>query len=211
MNKKIIVFGGTGKTGTQIIECLQSAKLDFLLFIREQSVAKLAENGYSIIQGDVLNQEDLNTAFNDHDFTDIIISLGSQALKNTGIRANGTRNVIQALQSNNKTATIHVVSALGVGESINQLKWYNKFFANVLLKNVMLDHHAQEAIVRESKLQYHIIRPVGLKDGPPLGKVHVQSEGYLPKDTIKRADVAKYLVDSILDQKTGISNISQAN
>jgi hypothetical protein len=64
-------------------------------------------------------------------------------------------------------------------------------------------------IVINSSKPFHIIRPVGLKDGASKGEVHVQNEGFLPSSSIQRVDVAKYLVNALLKDKTGISGICQ--
>ncbi len=207
MDRKVLVFGATGKTGLELIKSLKTAKIDFSLFVREQSTAKLGGEQYDIIVGDVLDPQAVYNAVLKHNFTDIIISLGSQAIKNAGIRAEGTKHIIDALKGNQKTAKIHVVSALGVGESASQLNWLSKLFVKFLLKSVMKDHEAQEKIVRESGQAFHIIRPVGLKDGDATGNVLVQNQGVLPKNTIQRADVAQYLVDSLVEEKAGFSSI----
>ncbi|MEL7534993.1 MAG: NAD(P)-binding oxidoreductase [Bacteroidota bacterium] len=209
MDRKVLLFGATGKTGLHLIESLKSAKIDFALFVREQSVAKLEGHQYDIIPGDVLDPQAVYHAVLLHEFTDIVISIGSQAIKNAGIRAEGTMHIIDALQGNQKQAKIHVVSALGVGESASQLNWLSKLFVKFLLKSVMLDHEKQEKIVEESGQKFHIVRPVGLKDGPANGNVLLQNQGVLPKNTIQRADVAQYLVDSLLENKEGFSSICQ--
>ena len=46
-------------------------------------------------------------------------------------------------------------------------------------------------------------------DGNPKGVVHVQSEGHLPSQAIQRADVAKYLLDSLLEGRDGFSSICE--
>ena len=73
----------------------------------------------------------------------------------------------------------------------------------------MNDHNEQEKCLMNSSFPYHVLRPVGLKDGASNGEVHVQNEGYLPSNSIQRADVAKYLVKSLLENKTGVSGICQ--
>jgi len=76
-----------------------------------------------------------------------------------------------------------------------------------MLKSVLEDHRKQEEIVMNSPNPYHILRPVGLKDGDLQGRVHVQVEGRLPSSSIRRSDVAKFLVDSLLENREGISAI----
>jgi len=207
--RKILLFGATGKTGVEICKELSTHKIYPTVFIREESVNKLAGNGMNIIQGNVLNYKEVEAAVKGDAYTDVIISLGSKTIKGTELRSKGTEHIMRALESRQAKCKIHVISALGVGDSWNQLGGFGKLISNLLLKNVLEDHRKQEEIVTNSPNPYHILRPVGLKDGVPSGEVHVQSVGRLPSSSIMRADVAKYLVDSMVENRSGISAIYQ--
>ena len=75
----------------------------------------------------------------------------------------------------------------------------------------MLDHNLQEEIVTKSFPEYHIVRPVELTNGDLTGKIHDRKEGFLPGSKISRADVAKYLVEAMLNNKNGFSSICRSN
>jgi nucleoside-diphosphate-sugar epimerase len=209
MERNVLVFGATGKTGIQICEQLSEKEINYSVFVREASLEKLTDSSLKKIIGDVLSEEDVSKAIQDNSYTDIIISLGSKSLSANTLRSDGTKYIIDAIKQSKSNAKIHLISAMGVGESWNQMKWSSKLLSNILLKNVMKDHKIQEDVVVNSQVQYHILRPVGLKDGNSLGVIHVQNEGFLPRNDIRRADVAKYLVDSMSEGKTGISGICQ--
>jgi len=209
MNRNIIVFGATGKTGQHICKELESGNLTYSVFVREESTKKIENSSVKIKLGNVLNTEDVQLAFDNESFTDVIISLGSKDLKGTGIRSIGTKNIIEALNSTQSKSHIHIISALGVGESWTQLNWFAKLISNLLIKRTMSDHNEQERYVMSNSLPYHIIRPVGLKDGSSEGGVHVQNEGFLPSNSIQRADLAEFLVKSLLENKIGVSGICQ--
>ena len=209
MNRNAIVFGATGKTGLLICKELESNNITYSVFVREQSSSKITNSSVSIKHGDVLNAQDVEAALQNENFTDVIIALGSKDLKKSNIRSIGTKHIIEAMNKSQSKANVHVMSALGIGESWKQLNWFAKFISNVLIKNTMNDHAEQEKIVKSSPYSYHILRPVGLKDGEKIGKAHVQNEGFLPSSYIQRADVAKFLVDSLLENKTGINGICE--
>ena len=209
MNRNIIVFGATGKTGQLICKELELNNLTYSVFVREQSANKIENSAVKIKSGNVLNPEDVQLAFDKESFSDVIIALGSKDLKGSGIRSIGTKNIIDALNSTPSKSHIHAISALGVGESWTQLNWFAKLISNLLIKSTMTDHNKQEKYLKSNSLPYHIIRPVGLKDGDSKGEVHVQNEGFLPSNSIQRADVAKFLVKSLSENKTGVSGICQ--
>ena len=209
MNRHVLVFGATGKTGSYICNVLESRKISYSVFVRENSTDKLANKSVPIKHGDVLNAQDVENAFKNEAFTDVVVALGSKELKSTDIRSQGTKHIIDAMKISQSEAHIHVISALGIGDSWSQLTWLSKLISNVLIKSSMIDHGKQEEYVKDSSYSYHILRPVGLKDGPAIGKVKVQSEGFPSSNYIQRADVANFLVDSLLENKTGISGICQ--
>lgn len=209
MERNAIVFGATGKTGIQICKALDNKNINFSAFVREQSMNNLDDSIQKSIQGDVLNPLDVAKAFENAAFTDVIIALGSKELKSTDIRSRGTKHIIKAMIKSKTKANIHVISALGIGESWDQLNWMGKFFSKYLIKNAMNDHEEQEKLIKNNPFNYHIIRPVGLRDGSPKGYVHVQNKGIMPSSAIQRADVATYLVESLLENKNGVSGICQ--
>lgn len=209
MDTKAIVFGATGKTGIEICKQLSNSGINHSAFVRESSTGKITEKETIIINGDVLNPNDLKMLFKNEEFTDVIIALGSKSLKGSEVRSKGTENIIEAMKNNQSSAKIHVISALGVGESWIQLKWSAKLLTNILLKNVIADHLKQEEIVVKNAKTYHIIRPVGLTDKEATGKVHVQNEGFLPSGQISRADVAKFLVDTLNNTENEVDSICE--
>jgi hypothetical protein len=211
MNRKVIVFGASGKTGIKICEQLQNSQLTHSAFVRKGSENKITTEDTEFIYGDVLNKTDIEDIFKSNDYTDIIISLGSKDLKKSLVRSTGTKNIVEVLQKHSTKSKIHIVSALGVGDSWDQMNWVGKLICKVLIRNTMLDHNLQEEIVTKSSLEYHIIRPVELTNGELSGKLHDQKQGFLPWSKISRADVAKYLVEAMLNNKNGFSSICRSN
>jgi len=209
MKRNIIVFGSTGKTGNRICEELERKDLPYSVFVREPSKNNIKHSPISILTGDVLSGEDVQKALNQASYSDVIIALGSRDLKNPVVRSQGTKTILDALKINQSSPAIHVISSMGVGESWNQLNWFSKLISRMILKNVLTDHQKQEEYVMNSSLPYHIVRPVGLQDGPPQGEILVQNEGIMPGNAIQRADVARYLVESLLENKQGVSGICQ--
>jgi uncharacterized protein YbjT (DUF2867 family) len=94
-----------------------------------------------------------------------------------------------------------VVSAMGTGDSWNRLSLVNKFFYTTLLKSSREDHESQEIAVKESGLDWTIIRPSGLTDTPRTGVYEVGED--IPADTsrIARADVADFILKELEENK----------
>lgn len=210
MDRKIIIFGATGNTGLEICKALEAKEIKHSAFVRNGSEQKLQTNSTSIISGDVLQPLDVKNVLTEKDITDVIISLGSRDFRGGGIRYNGTKNIVDALKSNGIEAKIHVISANGVGDSWSNLKWHEKLMCKLVISKAMKDHELQEEAVSSNVGGHHIIRPVGLKNEPGTGKIYAAAEGALPNNSIARADVAKYLVDSMIENVSGEHSICKA-
>ncbi len=71
----------------------------------------------------------------------------------------------------------------------------------------MKDHEQQEGMVKSNIGGYHIIRPVGLTNEKRTGKIIADKEKALPNKKASRANVAKYIVDSIIKGLSGEHSI----
>ncbi len=210
MTRKIIVFGATGNTGLEICKELKSNNMNFCSFVRKGSESKLKIANLDVLTGDVLQLTDVDKAIKENDFTDIIIALGSRDFRGGGIRFNGTKNIVDSLKSNKKHAKLHIISANGVGNSLKNLTWSEKLMCKLFISKAMKDHELQEKVVVSNPGGYHIIRPVGLTNDIGSGKIIAEEEKALSNSKISRANVAKYIVDSMNENITRNHSICDA-
>jgi len=129
----------------------------------------------------------------------VLCALGARDLKKTMIRTEGTVNIINSMKKNNVTRLI-VVSAMGVGESWKSLSMFNKLLFAILMKSTREDHEAQEAAVKESELDWTIIRPSGLVNTPRTGVYSVGENISAKTSQISRADVADLILNVLEEQ-----------
>lgn len=132
--------------------------------------------------------------------------------KRTTTLSEGTQNVVSAME---KAGVKRFVceSSLGVGNSRGQLGFfYNYVLIPILLRNVFADKEVQEKIIRESSLDWVIVRPGALTNGPCTG---AYQSGFDASDKsiqakISRADVADFMLkqlttDACLRKTPGLS------
>jgi uncharacterized protein YbjT (DUF2867 family) len=72
---------------------------------------------------------------------------------------------------------------------------------NTVLKNVMADKNAQEDLVRQSGLEYTIVRPGGLSNGAKTGSYTVGTKKTIKAGQVSRADVAEFILKEVSDKK----------
>jgi uncharacterized protein YbjT (DUF2867 family) len=94
------------------------------------------------------------------------------------------------------------VTLLGVGPSrANASLLYREVLLGVLAP-MTLDKQAQEQVVRDSALDWVLVRPPRFVGRPPRGKLRVIAEdepGRIGK--VVRADLAGFLVDCVSDDR----------
>ncbi len=193
---KLVVFGATGKIGKEIVKQALAQGHEVTAFVRDPAKMTLAHGDLKIMTGDIYEFPAVTQAIQGQDA--VICSLGTSELGKTTVRAEGTANITKAMKEEHVNRLV-VVSAMGVAESWSTLSFVNKLFFATLLRNARQDHERQEVVVKESDLDWTIIRPSGLTD-TPLTESYDIGENILAKTSqIARADVAHAILKEIQD------------
>jgi putative NADH-flavin reductase len=121
--------------------------------------------------------------------------------RRTTMLSEGTKNIVRAMESVGVKRFV-CESSLGIGDSKGQLGFlYNYVLIPILLRNIFADHEVQEKVVKESKLDWVIVRPAVLTNGP---RTRVYRSGFDAADKsiqtkISRADVADFMLGQLID------------
>lgn len=194
---KIIVVGGNGGTGAEVVRIAAERGHEVVCFSR--SGADELPAGAASVHGDALDPDAIAKAVAGADA--VVVTVGA-AKGSPRHRTEVTRSVIGAMHATGVRRLI-VQSSLGAGDSGALMAAPARLMAKTLLAKPLADHDAQEAAVFASGLDWTVVRPGGLTDKPATGAVVAQetSEGRPMKGMIPRADVATHIVD-ILDDPT---------
>ena len=191
---RVIVFGATGKTGRHVVDAALAGGHQVVAFGRSVERLDISNEALEPRKGDVFDRQAVSAAVAGCDA--VIVCLGSTGLRDKTTLAGGTQVIVEAMVGAAAQRLI-VLSAAGAGESWRQIPWSSKLPFRTLLRNVLADHHRQEAIVTGSSLTWTIVRAAVLKDEPATGAIVASND----RDTTKinRADVAGFLVDQLAD------------
>lgn len=191
---KLAIFGATGKTGIETTKQALEKGHIVTAFVRDPSRMPFTDDHLTLISGDIFAPNLVESAVQGQDA--VICALGSRDLKKSTVRAAGTANIITAMKQTG-VQRLMVVSAMGVGESWETLSFFNKFFFAAVLKSAREDHEAQERLVKNSGLNWTIIRPSGLTDTPRTGAYLVGEKIKAQTSQISRADVADLILKEL--------------
>lgn len=192
---KVVIFGSTGKTGVELVKQALEQGHSVTAFVRDPARLAVENENLTVVTGDVFNPSSIVKAIEGQDAVICALGAGSD-LKKTTVRTTGTINIINSMQKNNIKRLI-VVTAMGVGESWNTLSLFNKFFFATLLRSSRDDHETQEAAVKESGLDWTIVRPSGLTETPRTGIYDVGENILATTSKIARADVADLIIKEV--------------
>jgi len=195
---KLIIFGSTGSVGQHVVEQSLEQGHHVTAFSRNPAALAYGHTNLSTITGDVFDPQSVAAAIQGHDA--VLVSLGTLKWKNK-VRSVGTRNIVQGMQQHSVKRLI-CQTTLGVGDSEGNLNFYWKYIMfGLLLRPFYKDHIIQEAIVKNSGLDWTIVRPGSFTDEPAMGAYKQGFSGNEKSLTLKipRADVADFMIKQISD------------
>jgi uncharacterized protein YbjT (DUF2867 family) len=186
--KKVVVFGATGGTGQQIVSQALAQDYDVTALVRDSAKLTLQHPDLTLIEGNVLDRAAVDQAVGGADA--VFISLGNTANNPNLVVSSGTAVVLEAMQAAGVKRLI-VISSLGVGDSKDQVPLFFQALMATTLRGAFQDKEAQEKLVMASGLDWTIIRPGGLTDGPATGAYRAGLEHTIGGQ-VSRADVAAF-------------------
>jgi hypothetical protein len=114
------------------------------------------------------------------------------------VRSAGTRNIIAAMRSHGVRKLI-VQTSYGVGDTRERLGFLDRLFFALLLKPQIADTELQQADVVSSGLDWIVVQPVHLTDGPAQAMPCVSTAGEISGRSVSRSGVGRFLAHAVQD------------
>jgi len=197
---KIIIFGATGTVGKQVVKDALDVNYEVTAFSRDlDKLVEFNSNNLTKLKGDVFDKTQVNQAIKGMDAVVIVLGSGRKGK----VRAQATLNIINSMK-HNQVKRLICQSTLGTGSSQGNLNFFWKYIMfGWFLKPVFLDHELQEKYVKNSDLDWTIIRPAAFTNGDKTGayKHGFNSTEKSLKLKISRADVSDFLMKQLQSKK----------
>jgi putative NADH-flavin reductase len=198
---RLFILGATGGTGLQLIDQALARGHQVTAFVRSPEKFGARPEGLSVQQGDPRDAAALAAALPGHDA--VLSALGPPGPRRSTILGESARSTVSAMQSAGIRRLL-IVSAAILFEDLGLLA---ALLRRTLLRNVVIGSGEMERIVAASDLDWTIVRPPRLTNGPLTRRYHVADDRFPPgKQTLSRADVAHFLLDE-LDQRAHLRRI----
>lgn len=203
----ILILGATGRVGSHIVTHALKDGHHVTALVRHPEKIRAHDRNLTIIQGDVLNQEDIVRAI--HGIDVVISALNTDG---TTTLSESMPLIIEAMH-NEDIQRIITIGTAGILQS--------RSFPNVLRyqssesrrKSTFAaeEHHRVYSLLKESTLEWTIVCPTYLPNGERLGQYRVERD-VLPEDGVEISvmDVAEFTYNQIknshyIKSRVGIS------
>ncbi len=201
--KKIAVFGASGKTGNLFTKLALKNGYEVKALVREPGRLGFQYSNLEVIQGDTLDPLKVEETIKS---TSAVIDLiGPGKGSPPDLQRTSTRNILQAMGKNNVKRLILLASLpLGILDPNDKPALMNKFMmflAKGLLGTMAQDARAHVDSIKQSDLDWTVVRAPMLSDQSSQGPYRV---GYLNESTGKsagRSDVAAFILDVLMNNK----------
>lgn len=194
----LAIFGANGGTGRELVEQALERGHHVTAIVRNPDSFYLTHERLRVTGGDALQPDSFAQAFKNQDA--IVSALGISSflasLRPMTFHCITAHNIIDQMQQQGVKRLICLTSVGVLDEPIGP--FFYTILVKPLLKHKYEDMRQMEAAVRHSQLDWIIVRPFRLTDGPRTGKYRLGANGTLADaDSIARADLADFILGQL--------------
>jgi putative NADH-flavin reductase len=204
---KIIVFGATGRTGLPLVTQALAAGHDVTAFVRNPNNIQISHAKLRIVQGDLEDATMIEAAIAGQHA--VLSALGPIPNGPKDVMRVAFTNIVAAMRNTGVKRLISLTGA-GVAQPGDQPKLINKFISlmlNLVSKDTIIDSSEHARLVRDSGLDWTIVRVPMLTDAPANNSanspakpnVRVGMVGINDGMRIARTDVAAFMLKVLED------------
>jgi putative NADH-flavin reductase len=193
----VLVFGASGRTGREVIKQGIARGLTLTAFVRNPARFDIGDPNLRLAVGDVADRKSVEDAMPHQDAVICVLG-GNSLIKREPAIVVGVHNIVSAMESAGVHRMIYL-SADTVDETRKDLNAVRRALVPIIFHSSSADHELNEDIIRQSHLDWTIVRPPMLTNGARTGSYrigeHLKAAALLPQ--ISRADVADFMLDQV--------------
>jgi putative NADH-flavin reductase len=196
----ILVLGATGGTGREVVSQALAGGHNVTALVRDHRRVQVVSDRLQVVQGDITGEgPTLSDVVLGQDAVISVLGVGRSFTPN-GLMVQSASRVVSAMEKRGVQRLIHT-SAFGVGPTLGDCPLVPRLFFHTLWRRVYHDKAMGDQCILNSRLEWTIVYPAGLTDGPKTGHYrsgeHLALRGF---PNVSRADVADFLLSQISDR-----------
>ena len=212
---KLVIFGATGFSGQVILKLALSKGFQVTVLVRNKSAITIQNENLTVIQGNVLDRNDVKKALEHQDAVIQCLGVGGKGDgKPTTFISDATKIIVEEMEKQQIKKLI-AMSNVGAGNSLAFQPW---FFTKIVLpyfmkwlKVIIDDKNRMEPIIMNSELDWTIVRCPNIVDKTPKGNVHATLDGKGLKLSVTLDDMAEFIMHQLSDSASSRQAPSVSN
>jgi len=198
----IALFGATGKTGQNVLDQALAAGHTVRALARRPEAITQHSDELTVIAGDVLDPAAVGETVRG---ADAVVSVFGQVKGSPHtLQTDGTRNITDAMTSEGIRRIISLSGGGLPAEDHDEPKTADRvirFLLKTMAPQVLDDAKGHLAVLRESGLDWTVVRGPRLTDAPATGSYRVGWVGVNASTQIARADLATFILSQLDDRQ----------
>jgi len=203
---KLFILGATGGIGQHLLHIALERGHQVTAYVRSPGKIGLTHERLKVVQGDLFNADQMAHSMVGHDA--VLSSFGPATVRSSTLRREFGRALAAAMRKGG-VRRMQIVSSAFLFRDLNL---FGRLLRTTLFRQLVPDMAGMESEVCQGDLDWTIVRPPRLTNGPARHSYRV-ADGNLPKGgfLISREDVADFMIDEAekaahLRQIVGVAN-----
>lgn len=197
--KTIALFGSTGKTGSEVLKQLIKKGYNVRVLVRNPKKLKVRPGpNLLFLKGDIQNPEDVNKVIQGSHA--VINCIGHSLSSPRDLQTKAIQNIIPSMRKHGVKRLINLTSTAvaAPGDKTNPINYALRSLMELFLNKIYSDAVVHSELIVASELDWTIVRAYVLGPGEATNSYKVGMIGDPGlRFIVPRADVAKFIVDSI--------------
>jgi putative NADH-flavin reductase len=208
---QVVIFGSTGPTGRALVRQALDQGHDIVAIARDPAAVDATGARLHVVQGDVLDRSSFDGVLNGVDV--VLSAIGAHGRRPTTVYSAGVANIRDAMRDAGVRRFVGI-SALPVTPRTDLEpveRWIAMRLLSVFFGEMYADMTRMEQVLRDSDLDFTIMRPPQLTNGRRTGHYRTAINEHLRRARkISRADLAAEMLRVIPDERTVRGTVSLA-
>ena len=199
----LMIIGAGGGIGKQTVRAALAEGHRVVAVLRHPEKLPLRHPDLEVVQGDILRPETFDAYLRNQDA--VVSAIGIKGTGPTTLYSQGTALLLDRLKENGPRRAYFIsASALVVSPMQTRfVRWFTRSVLQKVLRNMYADLLLMEREIKESDVDWTIVRPPRLTDGPPKRTYRFAVNGFLKNClSISRADLADYILRNLTNRET---------
>jgi len=209
---RLLILGATGRTGHLLLEQAVQQGHDVTVLVRDRTRLRGPATDIRVVVGGVTDPAAVARAVDGQEA--VLSVLGSRRpreLLGTDLMRRSVGHVASAMQAAG-VRRIVLLSALGAGQSARTAPAMLRLTFATMLRRIGRDKAESEELLRQSGLDWTVVYPPRLTDGPLTGRYRHGAELRLSGlPSVSRADIAHLMLALLSDETSMCTSVTVAS